>query len=139
MLGWFHALLPREDNFFRLFKAHAETLSNGAGALSKMLEGGPETSRWCKQIVDHEHEADAVAREVLMAVRRSFITPFDRSDIRGLTNSLDDTVDQMQKTAKVVELYEIRDFDPHMKQLGEVAVQAAALTAEAVGLLDKMR
>ena len=139
MLGWFHALLPREDNFFRLFKAHAETLSNGAGALSKMLEGGPETSRWCQQIVDHEHEADAVAREVLMAVRRSFITPFDRSDIRGLTNSLDDTVDQMQKTAKVVELYEIRDFDPHMKQLGEVAVQAAALTAEAVGLLDKMR
>ena len=54
MLGWFHALLPREDNFFRLFKAHAETLSNGAGALSKMLEGGPETSRWCKQIVDHD-------------------------------------------------------------------------------------
>ena len=23
MLGWFQALLPREDNFFRLFNAHA--------------------------------------------------------------------------------------------------------------------
>ncbi len=139
MLGWFQAMLPKEDNFFRLFKAHAETLTKGAHALQKMLEGGAETPTWCARIVDHEHEADAVAREVLMAVRRSFITPFDRSDIRGLTNSLDDTVDQMQKTAKVVELYDIRDFDPHMKQLGEVAVQAAALTDEAVSLLNNMR
>jgi hypothetical protein len=49
-----------------------------------------------------------VAREVLFAVRRSFITPFDRSDIRGLTNSLDDSIDQMQKTAKVITLYEMR-------------------------------
>ena len=139
MLGWYHALLPREDNFFRLFKAHAETLSNGAGALSKMLEGGPETSRWCKQIVDHEHEADDVAREVLFAVRRSFITPFDRSDIRGLTNSLDDTIDQMQKTAKVVTLYEMREFAPKMRELADIAVQCGALTVEAVALLPAMR
>ncbi|HEY0598728.1 DUF47 domain-containing protein [Brevundimonas sp.] len=139
MLGWFQALLPKEDNFFRLFDAHAATLIKGAEALRKVLEGGDETPRWCQRIVDHEHEADAVAREVLFAVRRSFITPFDRSDIRGLTNSLDDSIDQMQKTAKVITLYEIRDFAPHMRQLGDIAVEAAALTVEAVSLLPDMR
>ena len=139
MLGWFQALLPKEDNFFRLFDAHAATLIKGAEALSKVLEGGDEVPRWCQRIVDHEHEADAVAREVLFAVRRSFITPFDRSDIRGLTNSLDDSIDQMQKTAKVITLYEMRDFAPHMRQLGKVAVEAAALTVEAVALLPEMR
>ena len=139
MLGWFQALLPKEDNFFRLFDAHAATLIKGAEALSKVLEGGDETPHWCQKIVDHEHEADDVAREVLFAVRRSFITPFDRSDIRGLTNSLDDSIDQMQKTAKVITLYEMRAFAPHMRQLGEVAVQAATLTVEAVALLPEMR
>ncbi|HYD27345.1 DUF47 domain-containing protein [Brevundimonas sp.] len=139
MLGWFQALLPKEDNFFRLFDAHAATLVRGADALRNALEGGDETPHWCQKIVDHEHEADEVAREVLFAVRRSFITPFDRSDIRGLTNSLDDTVDQMQKTAKVITLYEIRTFEPHMRQLADIAVQAGALTVEAVGLLPTMR
>ena len=139
MLGWFQALLPKEDNFFRLFDAHAATLTKGAGALRNVLEGGEAVPHWCQQIVDHEHEADDVAREVLFAVRRSFITPFDRSDIRGLTNSLDDSIDQMQKTAKVITLYEMRDFAPHMRQLGDVAVESALLTVEAVGLLPDMR
>ena len=139
MLGWFQALLPKEDNFFRLFDAHAVTLINGAEALRKVLEGGDEVPQWCQKIVDHEHEADAVAREVLFAVRRSFITPCDRSDIRGLTNSLDDSIDQMQKTAKVITLYEMRAFAPHMRQLGDVAVEAAALTVEAVSLLPAIR
>jgi predicted phosphate transport protein (TIGR00153 family) len=139
MLGWFQALLPKEDDFFRLFDAHAATLIKGAEALRKVLEGGDDVPRWCQRIVDHEHEADAVAREVLFAVRRSFITPFDRSDIRGLTNSLDDSIDQMQKTAKVITLYEMRAFAPHMRQLGDISVEAAALTVEAVSLLPDMR
>lgn len=139
MLSWFQSLLPKEDDFFRLFNQHAATLINGAEALRKVLEGGDETPRWCQRIVDHEHEADAVAREVLFAVRRSFITPFDRSDIRGLTNSLDDSIDQMQKTAKVITLYEMREFAPHMRQLGDIAVESAVLTVEAVGLLPAMR
>jgi predicted phosphate transport protein (TIGR00153 family) len=139
MLNWFQALLPKEDNFFRLFDQHAQTLIKGAEAMRRMLEGGDDVPEWCQRIVDHEHEADDVAREVLFAVRRSFITPFDRSDIRGLTNSLDDSIDQMQKTAKVITLYEMRDFAPHMRQLGDIAVQAAALTVEAVGLLPDMR
>jgi hypothetical protein len=139
MLGWFQALLPKEDNFFRLFDAHAATLIKGAEALRKVLEGGDEVPHWCQKIVDHEHEADEVAREVLFAVRRSFITPFDRSDIRGLTNSLDDSIDQMQKTAKVITLYELRQFTPHMRQLGDIAVESAILTVEAVSLLPAMR
>ncbi|RZJ00211.1 MAG: DUF47 domain-containing protein [Brevundimonas sp.] len=139
MLGWFQTLLPKEDNFFRLFDAHAATLIKGAEALRHVLDGGDDTAHWCQKIVDHEHEADAVAREVLFAVRRSFITPFDRSDIRGLTNSLDDSIDQMQKTAKVITLYEMRSFTPHMRQLGDIAVDAALLTVEAVGLLPAMR
>ena len=85
MLNWFQALLPKEDNFFRLFDAHALSLVHGAGALRKMMDGGPETGEWCAKVVAHEEEADEVAREVLFAVRRSFITPFDRADIRGLT------------------------------------------------------
>ena len=45
----------------------------------------------------------------------------------------------MQKTAKVITLYEVREFAPHMRQLGDIAVEAALLTVEAVSLLSDMR
>ena len=139
MLSWFQALLPKEDNFFRLFDAHAATLTKGAEAMRRMLDGGDETETWRQAIIAYEDEADAVAREVLFAVRRSFITPFDRADIRGLTNSLDDAIDQMQKTAKSVGLYEQRAFEPKMRELGDIAVRCAEKTVEAVSLLPAMR
>lgn len=131
--------MPKEEGFFRLFEAHAETLTKGAEAMRRMLDGGDETEIWRQAIIAYEGEADAVAREVLFAVRRSFITPFDRSDIRGLTNSLDDAIDQMQKTAKTIGLYEQRVFEPKMRELGDIAVQCAGLTVEAVALLPAMR
>jgi len=37
---------------------------------------------------------------VLLAIRRTFITPFDRSDIRDLITAMDDAIDQMHQTAK---------------------------------------
>jgi uncharacterized protein len=35
---------------------------------------------------------------VLTALRRSFITPLDRGDIKDLITSMDDAIDQMNKT-----------------------------------------
>jgi len=139
MLRWFQAMLPKEDNFFALFDAHAATLTRGADAMRHMLDGGEAVPEWCAKVIQYEHEADDVARDVMFAVRRSFITPFDRSDIRGLTDSLDDAIDQMQKTAKTVIRFEQRAFAPKMIELGDIAVASAALTVEAVGLLPNMR
>jgi uncharacterized protein len=138
-MQWFQAMMPKEDRFFQLFDAHAATLVAGAAALRGMLNGGDDVPARCAEVMDHEHAADDVAREVLLAVRRSFITPFDRSDIRGLTNSLDDSIDQMQKTAKAVTLFEVREFTPEMRELGDLIVQVADLTLEAVALLPKIQ
>ena len=41
-------------------------------------------------------------------MRRTFITPFDRTDIQDLISSMDDAIDQMNKTAKTIMLFEVR-------------------------------
>ena len=79
-----------------------ETLVAGAEALQKLLEGGEDIERHCREIVDLEHQADDITREVLLAVRRSFITPFDRGDIKDLIQSMDDAIDMMHKTVKTI-------------------------------------
>ena len=134
MMGWFRRLMPREDRFFDLFARHAETLVAGAQALQKLLAGDDIEAR-CKEIMALEASADAITGEVMLAVRRSFITPFDRGDIKDLIQSMDDAIDMMRKTVKTVTLFEQRSFDPLMQEMALVIVEAARLTAEAVPLL----
>lgn len=139
MFRWFQALMPREDRFFELYGRHARTLVDGAEAVRELLKGGPGVAEAARRIIAHEAEADAIAREVLLLVRRTFITPFDRGDIKDLISTLDDTIDQMQKTAKAVLLFEVEQLEPQMAEMGDRIVQAANLTLEAVGLLGALR
>lgn len=139
MLRWFQALMPREDRFFALFSRHADTLVEGAEALRDLLKGGPGVAEAARKVMAFENQADAIAREVLLLVRRTFITPFDRSDIKDLINTLDDTIDQMQKTAKAVLLFEVSTLEPEMAWMGDHILKAAKLTVEAVGLLGALR
>src|SRR6202521_4343878 len=135
MLGGLRALMPKEERFFELFARHAQVTLAGAEALRGLLNGGDDVLRHCKEISARENEADEITREVLTALRRTFITPLDRGDIKDLITSMDDAIDQMNKTAKVITLFELRKFEPPMQEMGEIIVRAANLSMEAVPLL----
>ena len=85
----------------------------GAEALRGLLQGGDSIERYCKQIFEREAEADEITRQVLTAVRRTFITPFDRTDIQDLISSMDDSIDQMNKTAKGARQSGLRNARPN--------------------------
>jgi predicted phosphate transport protein (TIGR00153 family) len=127
--------MPKEERFFELFARHAQVTLAGAEALRGLLRGGDDVLRCCREISARENEADEITREVLTALRRTFITPLDRGDIKDLITSMDDAIDQMNKTAKVITLFELRKFEQPMQEMGEIIVRAANLSMEAVPLL----
>jgi predicted phosphate transport protein (TIGR00153 family) len=137
-MRWFRALMPREERFFDLFARHSDVVVAGAKALRDMLEGGDAVPRNYKTVMDREHDADNITREVLTAVRRTFITPFDRGDVKDLITSMDNAIDQMQKTAKTIMLFEQRSFTAQQKQMGDAIVTAAGLVQEAMPLLSSI-
>jgi predicted phosphate transport protein (TIGR00153 family) len=138
MMRWFHALLPRDERFFDLFARHSDAVAAGAKALRDMLEGGDAIPRHYKTVVDREHDADNVTREVLIAVRRTFITPFDRGGVKDLITSMDNTIDQMLKTAKTIMLFDQRSFTSQQREMADAIVMCAALVREAMPLLSEM-
>lgn len=139
MFSWFQALMPREDRFFQLYNRHAETLVEGAKALRELLNGGPGVAAAAAEVYRFEEQADAITRDILQLVRRSFITPFDRSDIQDLVTALDDSIDQMKKTAKAVLMFEVETMEPEMAAMGDHIMKAANLTVEAVKMLSALR
>jgi predicted phosphate transport protein (TIGR00153 family) len=135
MLRFIRAIMPKEDRFFDMFERHAQILVAGAGAMAKMFSGEEGIAESCKRIAAHETAADDVTRDVLVAVRRSFITPFDRSAITALTSAMDDALDEMWQTAKAITLFEVTTFESPIKEMSGLAAEAAALVLEAVPLL----
>ena len=125
MLRLFKALMPKEVGFFDLFERHSQTLVGGAEVMRRMFAGEEAIPEACRRIADFENQADDVTREVLNAVRRTFITPFDRSAITDLISSMDDAITQFETTR----------FEPQMGEMSALAEQAARLVQEALPLL----
>jgi uncharacterized protein len=135
MFNFIKSIMPKEEKFFDLFEAQAAKAQEAAGTLRKILDGGKALPDNCATLSRQEEEADHISYEVMQAIRRAFITPFDRSDIKALSASLDDAIDQMNKTGKVVMLYDVKEFEPNMRAMADRVIMLAKLTSEALPLL----
>jgi len=138
MFAWFQRLLPRKSDFFSMFEAHAATLVKAAEALKLLAADGVSTGEVLQLIRDQEHEADEIIRQVLIEVRKTFLTPFDRSAITALIVSLDDTIDEMLAAARAIDLYGLQELRPEMELMVDLIKQSADLTARCMPLLRKV-
>lgn len=138
MFHLFRRLMPREENFFDMFARHADLIVRGAEELRAMLQGGEAVARHYPAVLAAEDDADAITREVVQAVRHTFVTPFDRGDIQALIARMDDTVDQMKKASKAIVLFGMTEFDDDLRRMGDAIVRCAALLRQAVPLLARI-
>src|SRR5260370_33558575 len=105
MLGWFRALMPKEERFFDLFTRHAQVTLAAAQARRALLKGDDDVLRCCREITRVENEADEITREVMTALRKSLITPLDRGDIKDRIPSRTDSIDQVHRTTKAISYF----------------------------------
>jgi predicted phosphate transport protein (TIGR00153 family) len=136
MLQWFQRLMPRQNVFFPAFERHAALIVKAAMALREMIVDGDQLKLRFQEVLALEHEADSIAREVLIGLRTTFITPFDRADIQSLITSMDDSVDQCKQTAKAITLFEVTTFEPEMLKMADAIVECAELVQRAVSMLS---
>jgi uncharacterized protein len=132
--GVIQKILPREDRFFDLFERQAEVIVRASDWLVQLV-GGTSIAQSLDEIRSLETAADDITRDVLTAVRRSFITPFDRSAITALISSMDDAVDEIWHTAKTVRTYRVTEFEPQVRASADLAREAARLVKEAIPLM----
>jgi uncharacterized protein Yka (UPF0111/DUF47 family) len=135
MFGWFQRLLPRTGDFFGMFEAHVATLVAASRALNQLVDGAIPQREFIAEVDRREHEADDIIRQVLRTVRRTFLTPFDRGAITSLIGAMDDAVDEIQAAARAIDLYELDNFTPQMREMVKIIAEASNLTAEAMPLL----
>ena len=132
-------LTPRDTTYFDLFTTLAGHIVSGVGLLAEVL-GADKAAR--KEIAASfrqvENDADDAAHAIQRQLAKSFVTPFDRDDIYGLTGALDDVVDAMEEACDLIVLYKVEDLPAGVSEVVQVLQRCAELTHEAMPRLRTM-
>ena len=117
----------------------AATLVEAATKLDEFLTSYTDLQNRADQIRDIEHSGDALTREAISRLHRTFITPFDRDALHDLTCRLDDVLDRIDEAADRMVLYRIPQPTEDARLMAKVLVKATKVIQETLPLLRDMK
>jgi uncharacterized protein len=118
-----HALIPKDDKFFKYFEKDVENLLLAAGIFKQLMSNSiskEERAQKVKQVEELEHRGDEITHTIFSEVGATFITPFDREDIHALASELDDILDYIQGAATRLILYRVKNISPEQERLASL-------------------
>jgi predicted phosphate transport protein (TIGR00153 family) len=133
------SLLPRNEQFFDLFKEMADEIRSAASLLEELLAAEPPDYAKVDAIKDAEHRCDALTHDAIQRLHRTFVTPFDREDLYSLSTSLDNVMDAIDNAAAIVRLYDITSIRPGARELAHVVSGAAERLHSAIEAMAARR
>jgi uncharacterized protein len=108
------------------------------GLLRDLMRSWPDGAERRGELVDLEHENDAVTHDVYHHLHARPAVPFERSDVLALASGLDDVVDYTEEAADFLGLYRV---DAPMDQaiaLSDTLAAAGREVAAALKLLGDL-
>lgn len=138
----FARLMPQENQFFDLFNAQAELISQGARELGSLVDdlvsGKDALARHVAAIDDIEKRGDKITHDTVALLHTTFNTPLDRDEIHNLINGMDDILDLTQDVAQSIHLYDVRKLTQEACDLSNLCVSCCEGVKTAVSLLESM-
>ena len=127
----FSKFLPRSTIFFDFFDRHVGLASQAAQKFYESISNGinPASLMTIKAM---EHEADAVTKQCVETLHKTFITPIDRDSIYQLILHIDDVIDCIDAAADCIVIYKIDEISPELIQLSQILCYSVEQVESAV-------
>ena len=119
IIKWF---MPKEEQFQNLLARDTQNLLASARLFADIArcENFEQRRVLVVQLKGLEHEGDQITRQVFDALNSTFITPFDREDLRSIATDLDDILDSMESVAQYLVIFELADSPDALKQFAQI-------------------
>ena len=133
-------LLPRERRFYELFETAVANIVAAAEAMAELMGdpgGAPEGLP--ARIKSLERDGDEITHDIVRRLNQTFVTPFDREDIYGLSSGLDDVLDYIEEVAQTIVLYHIETVPRPAREMADLVLQASRQLQEAIRKLESRK
>ena len=136
----FSFLLPKKSVFFQLFNSQTDLLIIGSDLLVAFCK---ETNKEKQKeiyltIRQLEADCDDVTHNIIDELNNTFITPFDREDIRELADHMDDIADFIKSSAKRAVIYHPNELHPNAIEMSIIIQRACLKLKKAVAYLETL-
>jgi uncharacterized protein len=133
------SLIPRETKFFDMFDEFAATITQAATRFYETLTVFDRLDIRSKELKGDEDACDGCVEQIIKALDRTFITPFDREDIHTLATRIDDIMDNMEKTAYRLDIFRIEKPTTEAIELARIVKECCIRLETAIRLLRDLR
>lgn len=129
----------KDTEYFDLFVESARYFYNGALMMDEVMLDYSKATDKVREIVELEHEADAVNDKIIDKLNTTFITPIDREDIYAIANGLDDGVDILQGTLQRIVMYKAGKAMSGAVSLTKLIIESTEEIIKALTMLKDIR
>jgi predicted phosphate transport protein (TIGR00153 family) len=133
------SIIPQDRLFFDEFDALCRIIVQGVAELVAQLQPDAKRDVVARRVKAFESEADEVVHRTMEHLHRTFVTPFDRQDIRKLLTRLDDVMDLAEAASSRVDMYQPKMMLDSARDLAEVLLASSKQVQELVGLLRDLK
>lgn len=134
------AFTPKDTVLFDLYTALAERLAAGGRATESLIRAPREQRLEISgQVAALESEADELLVRIVTRIDDMFVTPYDRGDLQGLANALDDSIDAMEAASDLTVLHNVDQFPPGTEEIADAVRRLAELTASNMPRLRNLK
>ena len=131
--------LPTDERFFGYFRDAATNVLEAARLLVDLIDHYEDVERKTRRLRDYEHRGDEITHQIFNALNSTFVTPFDRDDIRNLASEFDDFLDYIEEIGQRLHLYRIEQTTEKARLLARIIGEQAVLLAEAIPMLEEAK
>ena len=137
--------MPKEERFHELLAQNTRNLVKAMRVFETIATSTSLEDRQVRavELKALEHEGDAITKNIFMALNSTFITPFDRDDIREIASHLDDILDYVEGVAKSFVVFELSESPSALRQfafiLREMADEIDRMTSLIWDLSDEQK
>jgi len=137
--------MPKEERFHELLAQNTRNLVKAMRVFETIATSTSLEDRQVRavELKALEHEGDAITKNIFVARNSTFITPFDRDDIREIASHLDDILDYVEGVAKSFVVFELSESPSALRQfafiLREMADEIDRMTSLIWDLSDEQK
>ena len=138
-MSFLQNLLPREAEFFDLFRKQGDLLVEASAKFRAMLENYGNSQALILEIKEVEHQGDITTHQIFDRLNKSFLTPFDPEDIHALASAMDDVLDELEGVAARFQMFHVKTPTPEAIQLARILEACAGSIRDAIKELPRLR
>jgi predicted phosphate transport protein (TIGR00153 family) len=137
MVRFFHDYFLNGAQFYNLFDQAAKNSVDMADLLVIAVNTSDPADRepLFKQIERLENIGDDLTHKIYLALDKVVFTPLNRGDIHTLASAIDDVADYIHESSERMNLYNINEVIPAIKQIAVIILKASTEIDKAISML----